>query len=157
MKSVIDTYFVHVHNQPYSFFQETSFRLKLDSNALPRCLILAILASAIRFSKHAYYDGKKKEATEAYSRESWLTVLSDHLTVEENMNLSVVQAMTMLSVADYTGMIIIWALFVVFSFFIKLTFCSWSRQLWMVENRTRSSDIPGFAINERGRRTVLIC
>lgn len=104
MQSVIDTFFTHVHNQPYSFFQEASFRFKLDDNSLPRCLVLAVLASAVRFSSHGYYAGKTQEATETYSRESWLAVLSDHLTVEENMNLSVVQSMTMLAVADYTGM-----------------------------------------------------
>lgn len=103
MQSVIDTYFTHVHNQPYSFFQEQSFRSKLASHSLPRCLVLAVLASAIRFSRHEYYADRTREATEVYSRESWLAVMSDHLTVEENMNLSVVQTMTMLSVADYTA------------------------------------------------------
>lgn len=105
MQSTIDTFFTHVHNQPYSFFQEASFRLKLDSNILPRCLVLAVLASAVRFSTHEFYAGKTQEATEIYARESWLTVLSDHLTVEENMSLSVVQTMNMLAVTDYTGMV----------------------------------------------------
>lgn len=104
MQSVIDTFFTHVHNQPYSFFQEASFRLKLDSNLLPRCLVLAVLASAVRFSTHDFFSGKTQEATEIYARDSWLTVLSDHLTVEENMSLSVVQTMNMLAVTDYTGM-----------------------------------------------------
>lgn len=103
MQSVVDTYFTHVHNQPYSFFHEPSFRSKLASQSLPRCLVLAVLASAVRFSNHEYYAGRTKEATEAYSRESWLAVLSDHLTVEENMNPTVVQTMTMLAVADYTA------------------------------------------------------
>ena len=105
MQSVIDTFFTHVHNQPYSFFQEASFRLKLDSNLLPRCLVLAVLASAVRFSTHDFYAEKTQEATEIYARESWLTVLRDHLTVEENMSLSVVQTMNMLAVTDYTGMV----------------------------------------------------
>lgn len=103
MRSVVDTFFTHVHNQPYSYFQESSFRLRLDSNALPRCLILAVLASAIRFSNHEYFAGKTQEATDAYARESWLAVLSDHLTVEENMNVSVVQTVNMLAIVDYTG------------------------------------------------------
>jgi hypothetical protein len=100
---VIDTYFEHVHNQPYSYFQEISFRQKLESNSLPRCLILAVLSSAVRFSIHEYYSGKTREASEKYARESWLSVLADHLTVEDSLNVHVVQTVNLLAVVDYTG------------------------------------------------------
>lgn len=103
LASVIDTYFEHVHNQPYSYFQEISFRQKLESNALPRCLILAVLSSAVRFSVHEYYGGRTREASEMYARESWLSVLADHLTVEGNLNVHVVQSVNLLAVVDYTG------------------------------------------------------
>lgn len=104
MRSVIDTYFIHVHNQPYSYFQESSFREKLKNHELPRCLVLAVLASAVRFSAHDFYAGKTHEAVDTYARESWLSVLTDHLTVENNLDIAVVQTVNMLAVIDYTGM-----------------------------------------------------
>jgi len=45
------------------------------------------------------------EAAEAYARESWLSVLQDHLTVENSPNLYVVQTTNILAVIDFTGMI----------------------------------------------------
>lgn len=103
LRSVIDTYFEHVHNQPYSYFQETSFREKLQSDALPRCLVLAVLSSAVRFSKDDYFKGKTQEASERFARESWLSVLTEHLTVEDNLSVHVVQTVNLLAVVDYTG------------------------------------------------------
>ncbi|KAE8373930.1 hypothetical protein BDV26DRAFT_54402 [Aspergillus bertholletiae] len=103
LRAVIDTYFVHVHNQPYSYFQEASFRRRFDHNLLPRCLLLAVLASAVRFCTHEFYAGRSLKASEAYAREAWLAVLSDDLTVEENMSLHVVQAVNILVVVDYTA------------------------------------------------------
>lgn len=103
LRSVIDTYFEYVHNQPYSYFQEASFRQKLQSNTLPRCLILAVLSSAVRFSKNDYFSGNTQDASEKYARQSWLLVLTDHLTVEDNLNVHVVQTVNMLAVVDYTG------------------------------------------------------
>ncbi|RHZ58385.1 uncharacterized protein CDV56_104912 [Aspergillus thermomutatus] len=103
LSSVIDTYFTHVHNQPYSNFQETTFRQGLQNDTLPRCLILAVLASAVRFSTHEFYAGRSVEASEVYAREAWLSVLTDHLTVEDNMGVHVVQTVNMLAVIDYTA------------------------------------------------------
>lgn len=103
LRCVIDTYFEHVHNQPYSYFQEASFRQKLQSNALPRCLVLAVLSSAVRFSKNDYFTGKTRDASEKFARESWLSVLTEHLTVEDNLNVHVVQTVNLLAVVDYTG------------------------------------------------------
>ncbi|KAF9889610.1 hypothetical protein FE257_007118 [Aspergillus nanangensis] len=103
LRSVIDTYFIHVHNQPYSYFQEASFRQRLESNLLPRCLVLAVLASAVKFSTHEYYAGKTREATEKYARESWMSVLTEYMAVEENMNVHVVQTVNLLAIVDYTA------------------------------------------------------
>ncbi|KAJ5141212.1 hypothetical protein N7526_002207 [Penicillium atrosanguineum] len=103
LSSVIDTYFEHVHNQPYSYFQEASFRQKFQSNTLPRCLILAVLSSAVRFSKNDYFTGKTQDASEKFARESWLSVLTEHLTVEDNLNVFVVQTVNLLAVVDYTA------------------------------------------------------
>ncbi|KKK15186.1 hypothetical protein ARAM_002011 [Aspergillus rambellii] len=103
LQSVIETFFVHVHNQPYSYIQEASFRQKLETDTLPNCLLLAVLASAVRFSSHEYYGGQRLEATEVYARESWMSVLMEHLMAADNLNLEVVQAVNMLAIVDYTA------------------------------------------------------
>ncbi|KAJ4250893.1 hypothetical protein NW764_016461 [Fusarium oxysporum] len=36
VQHLVDTYFVHVHNQPYAYFQEEHFRQLLNSMLLPR-------------------------------------------------------------------------------------------------------------------------
>ncbi|KAL3479636.1 fungal-specific transcription factor domain-containing protein [Aspergillus californicus] len=102
-RSLIDTYFVHVHNHPYSHFHETSFRQSFDSSSLPRSLLLAVLASAVRFSKHEFYRGRTLEASEVYSRGAWLSVLTDDLTSEDTMSLHVVQAVNILAVVEHTA------------------------------------------------------
>lgn len=66
-----------------------------------------MLSSAVRFSVHEYYAGKTREASEKYARESWLSVLADHLTVEDSLNVHVVQTVNLLAVVDYTGKILV--------------------------------------------------
>jgi hypothetical protein len=104
VQSLVDTYFVHVHNQPYTYFSEKSFRQKLKNGLLPKCLILAVLASAIRFSDHPYYQGRALEMIELYAKDAWLSVLHDHLAVEEVPNIHVVQTVNLLGVVNFTGM-----------------------------------------------------
>lgn len=62
-----------------------------------------MLSSAVRFSTNDYYTGKIQDASEKYARESWLSVLTEHLTVEDNLNVHVVQTVNLLAVVDYTG------------------------------------------------------
>jgi hypothetical protein len=103
LQSVLQTFFVHIHNRPYSYIQEAAFRQKLEMGLVPNCLLLAVLASAVRFSTHEYYEGRNQEATEVYSKGSWMSVLTDHLTVADNLSVEVVQAVNLLAIVDYTG------------------------------------------------------
>ncbi|KAH7127890.1 fungal-specific transcription factor domain-containing protein [Dactylonectria estremocensis] len=103
LRCLIDTYFSQVHNRPYSFFHRATFEQKLDSGAVPKCLIYAILALAVRFSNAPCFAGRAHEASSAYSRQSWLCVIEDHLSVDDNLDLSVIQAVTLLAIVDYTA------------------------------------------------------
>jgi hypothetical protein len=102
MDHLIDAYFLHVHNQPYSYFHEQSFRERVNYGLVPKCLLFAILASALKFSDIEYFQGSIREATEAYAREAWLAILHEHLTVENNPTLQVAQASNILGVVDFT-------------------------------------------------------
>ncbi|KAM5370952.1 hypothetical protein ACJZ2D_008265 [Fusarium nematophilum] len=103
VQSLVDTYFARVHNQPYSFFHRTSFYTSLANMAVPRCLLFAVLAFGVRFSDSPYFVGKVQEASDAYSRQSWLCVIEDHLSVDNNLELSVIQTVTLLAIVDYTA------------------------------------------------------
>ncbi|KAH7133796.1 fungal-specific transcription factor domain-containing protein [Dactylonectria macrodidyma] len=103
VQHLVETYFVHSHNQPYSYFQEERFHQLLSFGTLPKCLVLAVLASAVRFSNHEYFQGRTHEAMEAYAREAWLAVLNEHLTVENCPNLYVSQTTNILAIIDFTA------------------------------------------------------
>ncbi|KAL3432908.1 fungal-specific transcription factor domain-containing protein [Aspergillus tetrazonus] len=103
LQSVIQTFFDHIHNRPYSYIQEAAFRRKHEMGLVPNCLLFAVLASAVRFSTHEYYEGRKQEATEVYSKGSWMSVLTEHLTVADNLSVEVVQAVDLLAIVDYTA------------------------------------------------------
>lgn len=103
VQHLVDAYFVHSHNQPYSYFQEERFQQLRSFGLLPKCLVLAVLASSVRFSNHEYFKGRTHEAMEAYAREAWLAVLNDHLTAENCPNLYVAQTTNILAIVDFTG------------------------------------------------------
>ncbi|KAF5518243.1 putative transcriptional regulatory protein [Colletotrichum aenigma] len=103
MQSLIDTYFTHCNNQPYGYFHEETFRQKLADKSLPKCVVLAVLASSMRFSDHEFYAGVRAKATEAYAREAWLSVLTDHMTAEDSPDLHVAQATNILAIIDFTS------------------------------------------------------
>ncbi|CAM1501356.1 Fc.00g105180.m01.CDS01 [Cosmosporella sp. VM-42] len=103
VQSLVDAYFLHAHNQPYAYFQEENFRQNLAYGILPKCLLFAVLACALRFADEEFFQGTRHEAMEAYAREAWLSVLTDHLTVENCPNLHVVQTANILAVIDFTA------------------------------------------------------
>ncbi|KAK1704218.1 fungal-specific transcription factor domain-containing protein [Colletotrichum lupini] len=102
-QSLVDTFFQWCHNQPYSYFHEGSFRQKLADGQLSKCVLLAVLASSLRFSEHEYYRDNRSNAIEAYAREAWLSVLGDHMTVEDSCHLEVAQATNILAIIDFTA------------------------------------------------------
>ncbi|CAH0025695.1 unnamed protein product, partial [Clonostachys rhizophaga] len=44
--------FSYFQNQPYSFFHDDTFRQRLSEQAIPRHLVLAVMATAVRFCSH---------------------------------------------------------------------------------------------------------
>ncbi|KAI7778649.1 hypothetical protein LA080_001882 [Diaporthe eres] len=103
ISTLIDTYFIRVHNQPYSYFQEKSFRRSLESGSLPKCLVFAVIASALRFADLDFYRGAVHEAQGAYAREAWLSVLNDHMTAENLPSTHIAQTTNILAIIDFTS------------------------------------------------------
>lgn len=101
--SILDAYFQHCHNQPYSFFHEGNFRQRLSDGTLPQHLLLAVLASAVRFSAEPVFEGKTFEAAVAYANRSWKSVVSTCFAASRVTDLQTVQTITLLSIFDFTG------------------------------------------------------
>jgi len=103
--AVVDAFFTYCHNQPYSFFHEGNFRRGLSQGSLPEHLLLAVLASAVRFSRHAYFNGRWYEAAVGYANRSWKAVVSSCITVSRTADVSIVQTIALLALFDFTGMV----------------------------------------------------
>lgn len=104
MMSLVDTYFANCHNQPYCFFHESSLRLRLAANELPRYLLLAFAATAARYTTHDYFGDRQLEAVEALSRTAWIIIIDQVFATEHSLEVAAAQACSMLAIVDFTGM-----------------------------------------------------
>ena len=99
VQRAIDSFFLHSHNQPYSFFHEPSFKARLSWGLLPDYLILAVLASAARFLEPSV---DKVEMGQVYASRAWNHVLT-HMERDEEPSMEIVQAAALLAIFDFTG------------------------------------------------------
>ena len=107
--AVIDSYFTYCQNQPYSFFHEDNFRERLSKQDVPRHLVLAMMAAAVRFCSHTYYTGRALEMSVEYANKSWKLIVSDCFTVGKEAEVSAVQTVALLGLFDFTGTWNLWA------------------------------------------------
>lgn len=101
---LVDTFFECCHNQPYSFFHESTFRRHLAEKSLPTHLLLAVLASAVRFCTHPQISANSTETSVAYADRAWRLILSDGLTGGRVAEVPTVQSIALLGLFDFTGM-----------------------------------------------------
>lgn len=103
LASAIDDYFANCHCEPFDLFHEPSFRDRLSRDEVPDYLLLAILASGIRYSKIHSFAHRRLAAIDQYSNHSWLLVIKRWNSIEEEHDMDIVRAMLMLSAIDFTG------------------------------------------------------
>ena len=103
LESIVDAYFINLHNQPYSFFHEGSFRQRLADGGLPDHLILAVMASAVCFCQHSALPSDRAEAASAYASKSWKSIISSYFTASKRADIFIVQTMALLALFDFTG------------------------------------------------------
>ncbi|KAJ5786988.1 hypothetical protein N7457_001978 [Penicillium paradoxum] len=82
---------------------DLSLPLQFSTPSSTRTSNASTINRTLRFSDHEFYAGQTHEASQKYARESWLSVLADHLTVEDNLNVHVVQTVNLLAIVDYTA------------------------------------------------------
>lgn len=100
IQKAINAFFLHSHNQPYSFFCESRFRQRALDRILPDHVIYAVVASAARFMEDQY---SKSNFGALCAQKSW-DLLLKHLHSDTDADLGFVQATTLLALFDFTGM-----------------------------------------------------
>jgi hypothetical protein len=101
--SIINDFFKYSHNQPYSFFHEANFRACFLDGFLPEYLLLAVLASGLRFSNNTFFNGKHMAAAKAYADKAWSLIMGQCFS-DDIVDHRMVQAITLLSIFDFVGM-----------------------------------------------------
>ncbi|KAF5606177.1 zn 2cys6 transcription factor [Fusarium subglutinans] len=103
LMAVVDSYFTYCQNQPYSFFHEETFRQGLAQQAIPKHLVLTVMATAVRFCSHPYYSGRALEMSVEYANRSWKLIVSGCFTVGKVAEVSTVQTVALLGLFDFTA------------------------------------------------------
>ncbi|KAI1615969.1 fungal-specific transcription factor domain-containing protein [Exophiala viscosa] len=102
IRSVLQTYFIHCHNQPYAFFRPEYFYWKFNRGEVPDYLLMAMLALAARFSSEPFFESKNVEAIETYSRTAWNEIFEKSFSEDFNLDIHAVQATNLLAIVDFT-------------------------------------------------------
>lgn len=99
-----DIYFRHCHNKPYGFFNAELFKQKITKRqGVPLYLRLALIATATRYSSRSEWKERKQSTIDSYARCSWELITTSLDGLEENDDVTVVQALALLAVIDATG------------------------------------------------------
>lgn len=93
-----------MYDQPYLFFHEQTFRKRLHDRAIPDYLIFSLLATALRFARDPYFQGKEIEAAASYASSSWRLMASCWTGDHGGFDMDGMFALTFLSLHDVTGM-----------------------------------------------------
>jgi hypothetical protein len=105
LQSLADTYFCCCHQQPYSYFHEGTFRQNLETGALPNYLVLAVAATAVRFSNETCFSGRETEAMDCYAKTAWSEIIEQSFSDGHELEIYTVQAASLLGILDYVGML----------------------------------------------------
>ncbi|KAH6713466.1 fungal-specific transcription factor domain-containing protein [Leptodontidium sp. MPI-SDFR-AT-0119] len=99
IQNAIDAYFVHSHNQPYSFFCESRFRQRAIDGKVPDHVLYAVVAAAAKFMDDQF---SKTNFGALCAQLSW-NLLLKHLHSDTEADLYFVQATTLLALFDFTN------------------------------------------------------
>ncbi|KAK4555530.1 hypothetical protein LTR86_007283 [Recurvomyces mirabilis] len=102
-KHLTEVYFRNCQNQPYCFFHEPRMRRSLLEQEVPQYLMLAMAASAVRYSMHDWYKHDKNTAVEGYAHAAWRILLERFFASDSCLDVAMAQATALLAVVDYTS------------------------------------------------------
>lgn len=99
----VDTYFKYCHGQPYSMFHEETFRSDFSRSILPPYLILAIVASTLRYSHDPCYKDNLSSASNQFAAQAWRAILVECFESEKGPDYRTVQGTILLAVHQFVG------------------------------------------------------
>ncbi|KAH6662904.1 fungal-specific transcription factor domain-containing protein [Plectosphaerella plurivora] len=102
IRAIFRDYFTLAHNQPYSFFHETTFYTRYDVGLLPDHLVLAVLSHAMRFSDHIPRD-RSRQMSVLFANMAWKSIVHLYFQERVDADLAAVQTITLLSIFDFTA------------------------------------------------------
>lgn len=103
LRSLVDFFFLNLHNQPYSLFHEASFRLRLQADLISNALVYSFLALSLRFAQDPYFNGHEADVAHAYAAESWKLIQQQWMDANEDGQIQMAQALVLLSLLDLSG------------------------------------------------------
>lgn len=103
LRSLADSYFLDCHQQPYSYFHESTFRQALEDETLPSYMILAFAATAIRFSSEPAFAGRQSEVINWYAKKAWAELIEQSFSDTQDLTIRAVQAASLLGIIDHVG------------------------------------------------------
>ena len=103
LADLIENYFAYCHNQPYAFFHEATFRERFEQDTLQMSLLFAVAATACRFSNDPLFRDQHSLANTFYSSASWTQIFQQSFSYEDDLDITVVQVMSMLAVTEFTA------------------------------------------------------
>ncbi|KAJ5110309.1 hypothetical protein N7532_002954 [Penicillium argentinense] len=101
--ALIDLYFTHCHNNPYSLVHERQFRHNFHSGQLKNHLLLAVMASAARFADIAMLGRNPLEMAVYFADYAWQIASLDCFSGSMDTDIITVQTMALLALFDFTA------------------------------------------------------
>jgi len=99
----VDAYFKYCHGQPYSMFHEESFRSDFSRSILPPYLILAIVASTLRYSHDPCYKDNLSTASNQFAAQAWRAILVECFESEKGPEYRTVQGTILLAIHQFVS------------------------------------------------------
>jgi hypothetical protein len=99
--SIIDDFFKYCHNRPYSYFRERTFRQRHSDKKHPIYLLYAFAATAIKFSPQ-FSTSDRYKLVQPYCDKSWTQLTQYAFLPTSELNITLVQTSSLLSVIDFT-------------------------------------------------------
>lgn len=100
---LVDLYFLYFHNQPYSLFHESDFRIRFHTGTLPDYLLLAVMVNSFRFVNNSSTAQERLQIAATFADSAWQSISKDCFSGKDAVNLSIIQTLTLLCIFDFTG------------------------------------------------------
>ncbi|KAF9890521.1 hypothetical protein FE257_005926 [Aspergillus nanangensis] len=95
-------FFLHCHRKPYCLFNAELFHRRRVEHRVPPYLRLAIIASAVRYSRHSQWKEQKQRTIDSYAQCAWSLITSPD-ALDGTDDVSGIQALALLAIIDATA------------------------------------------------------